>query len=342
MTWTLDIFTFNLKKEMKNTGDWPLVSIISVHFNEVAATAEMLRSVTNCGYPNLEIILVDNASKLDVRTVLGDQFPMVKFIRSEINKGFAGGNNLGIRQSEGEFLFLLNNDAILPTGTLERMICDFDEIENLGVLSPKILFFPTNEPGQHEVIQFAGSSLVHPLSGRNRNIGYGEPDQGQRDVLRWTAYAHGAAMMLPRKVIERAGLMEEAYFLFYEELDWCARIRKMGFEIMIDGRVKVYHCESLSVGQRSPLKTYYMNRSRILFLRKHSKGYQFLVFAVFFIVLTIPKFTVNFIAKSDWKNFRAFFRAIGWHLKNPLRKQKEEELASLQKNVLTKPMAVES
>ena len=107
---------------------------------------------------------------------------------------------------------------------------------------------------------------------RNRSLGFGEADYGQYDTPHPTPYVHGAAMMVKREVIEQAGLMPECYFLYYEELDWSMMIRRAGYDIWYDPATTVFHKESQATGQDSPLRTYYITRNRLLFVRRNIQG----------------------------------------------------------------------
>ena len=105
---------------------------------------------------------------------------------------------------------------------------------------------------------------------RNQAIGCGEADLGQYDTPHSTPYAHGAAMMVKREVIEKAGLMPECYFLYYEELDWSMMIRRSGYDIWYEPAMTIYHKESQTTGQQSPLRTYYITRNRLLFVKRNN------------------------------------------------------------------------
>ena len=119
------------------------------------------------------------------------------------------------------------------------------------------------------LIQYAGYTPLSHITLRNQPIGCGESDHGQYDTAHPTPYAHGAAMMVKREVIEKAGLMPECYFLYYEELDWSMMIRRAGYDIWYEPAVSVYHKESQTTGQSSPLKSYYMTRNRLLFAKRN-------------------------------------------------------------------------
>ena len=295
----------------------PLVSIITVNYNALEVTCEMIKSIQQNSYQHVEIVVVDNASDQNPAAYLRKHYPKVKFVRSEKNLGFAGGNNLGIQACTGNFLFFLNNDAELTDGALETLLEVFVKFPRAGIVSPKICYYPAKPGSEQDVIQYAGTTHVHPFTARNSTLGEREIDNGQFKETAKTAYAHGAAMMVPRKVIEKVGLMSEEFFLYYEELDWCEMIRRQGFEIYVEPNAKIYHKESYSVNKISALKTFYLNRNRILFMRRNRTALQLTVFYMFLLFFTIPKNAISFLFKADYVNFKAFLRAIFWHLQKP-------------------------
>lgn len=299
----------------------PLISIITVNYNELEVTLELLKSIENCGYPNIETWVVDNASKVNSIPHINKHYPKVKTIRSEVNLGFAGGNNLAVQKATGDYLFFINNDAELTKGALEKLIAAFEKVPQLGVVSPKICFFNAVSSTQNEdqvntddIIQYVGTSPVHHLTARNSTFGAGETDKGQYTSFEPTAYAHGAAMIVKREVIEKVGMMWEHFFLYYEELDWCARIRQAGYEIYVEPNAKIYHKESLATGKISALKMYYITRNRILFMRRNHSGWQLAAFTLFLLFFTIPKNILTLLLKRDFANLKGFLKAIWWNV----------------------------
>lgn len=292
----------------------PLISIISINYNSIEVTCEMIDSVRTNSYKNVEVIVVDNASKECPKEFLNTNYPEVKVITSKENLGFAGGNNLGIRESNGTYFFFLNNDAVLTNGALEKMLALFESNPKLGIVSPKICYFRSDTQSKEDLIQYAGTTMVHPVTARNETIGEKELDRNQYTVAKETAYAHGCAMLVKQEVLTKVGMMPEDFFLYYEELDWCEQIRKAGFEIYVEPNAKVYHKESYSVQKISALKTYYINRNRILFMRRHRSNKELAGFYFFLTFFTIPKNALVLLLKRDFVNFNAFFRAIKWHL----------------------------
>lgn len=290
----------------------PLVSIITVNYNGVAITLEMLRSLERILYPNIEIIVVDNGSKEDPSPIV-EQFPQVKLIRSLENLGFAGGNNLGITAAKGKYLLFLNNDTEVDPDFLGTLVEVFENDPDVGVASPKILFYQSKDKN---TIQYAGSAGINPYTIRGAKIGSFEQDQGQYDDVRETALGHGAAMMIPMEVVKKVGLMPDIYFLYYEEHDWFEMIKRAGYKIWYVGTSVVYHKESMTVGPNSPLRTYYMTRGRLLFTRRNTHGLQWISSLLFFILLSFPKNVLSYTIKGQFSLLKAFVEGCTWHLTN--------------------------
>ena len=135
------------------------------------------------------------------------------------------------------------------------------------MVCPKIRFAWGDYP-----IQFAGYTPLSPITIRNRSIGFGEQDNGQYDSPHPTPYAHGAAMMVKREVVDKVGMMPECFFLYYEELDWSMMITRAGYEIWYEPACTIFHKESQSTGQNSPLRTYYITRNRLLIVKRNIQG----------------------------------------------------------------------
>lgn len=239
------------------------ISIITVNYNGLNETCSMLDSIASVGN-TMEVIVVDNASFADEATEIEKRYPWVRVIRNSVNSGFAGGNNVGIREAHGRYLFLVNNDTVFdPTG-LSALADRMDKSPQTAIISPKLRFYY----GERH-IQFSGYTPLSRLTLRNRAIGFGESDNGQYDTPHSTPYAHGAAMLVSREAIGCVGMLPECYFLYYEELDWSLMMRRKGYDIIYDPVLTVFHKESATTGSDSPLRTYYITRNRFLFARRN-------------------------------------------------------------------------
>lgn len=243
------------------------LSIITVNYNGLNDTCALIDSITF--NEDMEVIVVDNGSIKDEANILQTKYPHIKAIRSKKNLGFAGGNNLGIKVAKGKYLYLINNDTVFKEFNPRVLISRLESSPKIGMVCPKIRFAWDNNP-----IQFAGYTPLSTITVRNKAIGYGEDDKGQYNIPHQTPYAHGAAMILKREVIDKVGLMPECFFLYYEELDWSMMITRAGYEIWYEPASTIYHKESKSTGQNSPLRTYYITRNRLLLVKRNFKGFK--------------------------------------------------------------------
>lgn len=240
-----------------------IISIITVNYNGFDDTCELIETIP-LKDKTIEVIVVDNASKRNEAEMLSQRFPNIKTIRSEENLGFAGGNNLGIKAATGKYLFLINNDTVFKEFNPEVLIERLESSRSIGVVCPKIRFAWGDNP-----IQFAGYTELTKITLRNRAIGFNEQDKGQYHNAAKTPYAHGAAMMLKREAIDKVGMMPECFFLYYEEIDWSLMFTRAGYEIWYEPGCTIFHKESQSTGQNSPLKTYYITRNRLLLVKRN-------------------------------------------------------------------------
>jgi GT2 family glycosyltransferase len=286
----------------------PRVSIITINFNQLHHTIALLKSLEQVTYADVEVIVVDNCSATDPTREIKAQFPKVKVIASPQNLGFAGGNNLGIKEATGKYLLFLNNDTEVDAGFLEPMVDLFESNPDAGAASSKIIYHDSDN-----IIQYAGSTCVNPMTGRNKRVGFMEKDRGQHDQLRVTDLAHGCAMMVPKSVVEKVGLMPELFFLYYEEIDWCETIKRAGYKIYFVPGSKVYHKESMSVGKNSTLKTYYMTRNRLLYIRRNSSGFSKMIAMGFFLFLALPKNLLTYLYHREMEHVKAFWKACMWN-----------------------------
>jgi GT2 family glycosyltransferase len=272
----------------------------------------MLESLKELNYSNVEVIVVDNASPDDDPDSIKERFPEVNLIKSKKNLGFAGGNNLGVKKAKGEYLLFINNDTIVPKDFVQPLVETLENDRTIGMVSPKIKFH-----WDDSLIQYAGYTPMNKWTIRNNSIGYREKDDGRFDQEGETASIHGAAMMVPRHVLEKVGMMTEIYFLYYEEHDWAEMVKRAGYRIYYQPKSYILHKESLATGKFSPLKTYYISRNRILFARRNFKNKELFVSLLFQVFVSIPKNTLTFLLKRQNEHLKAFCSALYWNLRHP-------------------------
>ena len=288
----------------------PLVSIITVNYNQIEATLSFLQSLVDISYKNTEIFVVDNASQIDPTISIKELYPEVQVIVSKSNLGFAGGNNLALKKARGKYVMFLNNDTIVTRCFLDPLVKVVENNPKVGICSSKLNFY-----SNPDVIQFAGSSPLHPLKIQSFAYGYAQKDEGQFNETKVTALAHGAAMLVRMEAIHQVGPMPEEYFLYYEEIDWCEKIKKVGYLIMFVADSIVFHKASISIGKKSFTQVYYKTRNRILFTKKWKSGIPKIIALVYLTIVMVKDF---FKYKKEKKADLAAATWYGWkwNLKN--------------------------
>ncbi len=245
------------------------IAVIVLHYQNLADTIECLESLKAQDYPNFEVILVDNASNDSDLSLKTKNYPHLYLIRNETNLGFAEGNNTGIDyalERGAEAVLLLNNDTVSSPNLLTAFARAATLYPHGGAFGAKIFFYdnPT-------VIWHAGGD-VHPQSLRCFHYGCGDSDLDKKwEEARAVGYACGCALFIRKEVLVKVGLMEPRFFLLWEEIDWCWRIRKAGYECLYIPEARVWHkiSQSFEGGNRGPLWNYYYFRNRLLFLKRN-------------------------------------------------------------------------
>jgi GT2 family glycosyltransferase len=253
------------------------LSIIIVNYNTSRLLRDCLQSIYHSAVTaSYDVLVVDNGSSDDSADTVRREFPEAQLITSEINGGYAYANNLGLRQALGRYLLLLNPDTVLPPNALQDMLSFMNTHPEAGVAGPKLVLadgsldlacrrsFPTLDIAFYRLI---GLSKRYPASPRfNRyNLGYLDPDQ-----LSEVDSVVGAFMLIRREALEQAGLLDERFFAFGEDLDLCYRIKiDHGWKVYYYPAVVVTHYKGQSMKQRTVPMTIHFYRAMWLFHEKH-------------------------------------------------------------------------
>lgn len=233
--------------------NYPKVFIIVLNYNGKAVLKNTLESVYKLNYPNYQVVVVDNDSTDESFEEARVSFGKFNFIKNNQNIGFAAGNNVAIKwalEKMADYIFLLNNDAIVEKNTLTSLIDEAQKNDKFGILSPVIY------KGDSEQIWFSGGR-INWLKMRAEHI----------DNIEETQYITGCAMLIKKDVFKKIGLFDESFFLYYEDADFSFRAAKQGFKLKIVSDAKVFHFEKSS---ESLNKLYYLVRSGIIFFRKNA------------------------------------------------------------------------
>ncbi len=271
----------------------PVVAIVILNWNNPDDTLACLRSVEALAYPvaRLGVIVVDNGSDDDSVARIGAAYPGVILIETGANLGYAGGNNVGIRHAlaaGADTICILNNDIVVEPDFLAPLLAALGSAPDVGVATPLV----AAQPAQSRV--WALGARVEWRTGDIRRQYAGEPVAIWRQQTPFTVeIASGAALLIRRKIFEQVGLMDEAFFLYYEEVDWSLRVRQAGFRIVAVPASLVGHKVSATLGAASPVIDYYMARNHLRLISRrwhgwrrrylwcHSVGRQLLTIAAF-------------------------------------------------------------
>ena len=293
----------------QHPSETPLVSIVSVNFNQPELTRIMMQSLQDMNYPNWELLLVDNgSSKGDIRP-LKTEFPDTHLFINPDNLGFAGGNNLAFPHCKGKYVLMLNNDTEVDPEFLFPLVQLMEEHPDVGVVSPKLFYY--DNPN---ILQFAGTTPMHPITMRGSKIGNGKKDDGSFDQIRETGFANGACMLIRKELLNELGYMYEPYFLYYEEHDLCSRIERAGYRIMFHPGSRIWHKVSASTGALSPLKTHYLHRNRLVYLKRNRSGMTKVLALAYYWLVATPKEVLKHL--NSPKHLDAIWRSIKWSLRN--------------------------
>lgn len=243
----------------------PLVSVIAVNYNTAEHTIEMVESVRKSDYPNLQIVVVDNCSDQEDVAKLQALDEQMVLICNEENLGFSGGNNCGLRyalEHGARYAVLLNNDTTIEPGAISTMV-DCLESGKADVVCPKIVSY-----FDHGEIGYAGGDLVD-YKGAVWIRGIRERDNGQHDREMPITFASGCCVMTDMDSWQQVGLLDEHYFLYFEDTALSAKFCKAGKRMLYTHHAVVYHKESVSARKLSDNYQYYFCRNRLLYTKEN-------------------------------------------------------------------------
>lgn len=285
--------------------------IIILNWNNASDTIDCLDSLSKINYQDKEIILVDNAStdgsleRIKSWCQSRSGLNKIHFMALSENRGFAGGNNVGIKlamELKAEYVLLLNNDTLVPVDFLNQLMETIKHDSTIGVLGCRINHFP-----QQEKIWFNGGRIDYLR-------GFGTHNRDTFVGLRECDFVTGCLMLMPVKVLAKTNLFDERYFLISEDTHLSQEIKKLGYKIMIDGHVHINHKISATMGGfYSPVTQYYFHRNRMLFMLSILNDWQRIPFLIFQFLCVIPIWSLLEILKGKgtyvlwaWRGYQDF------------------------------------
>jgi GT2 family glycosyltransferase len=257
-------------QERQNVLELPRVSVITLNWNGKDDTIDCIASLQKLTYPNYDIVVVDNGSTDGSVSALRAQYPNITIIENGRNLGYAEGFNEGLRYayaSCADYLLILNNDTIVDPSVLTALIRVAETDRKIGFVSGKVYF-----QAQPNMLETVGR-YNHPLLIAGQLVGLEEIDRGQYDQLKEYDFLDDVFLLVRRETFAETGGYDPNFFLYYEETDWCIRVRKAGYKLVYTPEAKIWHKHSRSSGgERSTTWMYYMTRNQIVFLRRNASN----------------------------------------------------------------------
>ena len=262
---------------MTSVRESPTVVVVLVNWNSEYDTAECLESLAEQTFDDFCVIVVDNGSERTSIGYLMDRFEWPIYLQNEENQGFTGGNNTGIEcalELNPEWLFLLNNDTTIEETLIEELVRAATDLPNkAGIVGPLIHTYET-----HKIWSAGGK--VNPITGQSshRMGSFEEYSQPER-----VDYVVGAGMLIQTDVFESIGLLDDDFFLYYEDTEFCYRAREAGWDVWYVPISGIYHKDSIDY-VFSRLREYYFTRNRWLFIQKTQPMHRRIVFYFYFLI----------------------------------------------------------
>jgi hypothetical protein len=248
----------------------PKVFIIILNWNGLKDTLECLESVYKLDYQNFEVIVVDNGSTDNSVAVIRENYPEVIMIENKENLGYTGGNNIGMRYASNngaDYVWLLNNDTVVMPDTLSKLIDTAESDPEIGLISPIIYYY--DEP---EKIQYCGSYMDWE---NYTDITLQHLEALMNITSSHTFYLWGTALLIKRSVIEKIGYLDQKYFAYHEDWEYCLRALKSGYKSVLEPRGKIYHKGSKSTGGRKiPIQVFLRLRNLYFLWMANLRGYE--------------------------------------------------------------------
>jgi GT2 family glycosyltransferase len=249
------------------------VIVVVLSFNSKKYIKECLDSLVL--QKGVEVVVVEGGSTDGSKEYLRENFNKLKLIEIKKNLGYAGGNNVGLQyalDNKADYVWIVNPDIVVAPGALEEMTKIMESDDKVAVVAPKIYFAAGYEFHKDKYKKKDLGRVIWYAGAENdwdnvfaRHFGIDQVDKGQFDKETEVGYASGSSMLLRADVLQKTGLIDERYFLYYEENDLCQRIKSIGYKLMYAPKSIAWHKVGQAAGIGSPFADYYITRNRLLF-----------------------------------------------------------------------------
>ncbi len=289
----------------------PLVTAVIVNWNLKKDLGECIDSLFSVDYEPLKIIVVDNASSDGSVDYVTAQYPLIELLSLPTNQGYAGGVNQGILRAlemQADYVFVLNNDTVIEPQTVSRLVEVLEADVAIGIVAPKVLFYH-----QRERI-FSLGDRVYPWLPLPLGFGYGKRDHPRYKTVMEFDYVTGCAMMIRQKVFHEVGYFDPTYFMYYEDADFCRRVRDHHYRIFCVGNAIIYHKAAQGTRQDKPRFIQMRARNRVRFYRRYRHGpHPWLTYIA--LGMMAAWYSFWYIIRGDYRLISPYFRGLweGWH-----------------------------
>jgi GT2 family glycosyltransferase len=264
----------------------PKVTVITLNWNRKEDTIECVKSLLALDYPNYEVVVVDNGSTDGSVETFKQHFPSITVIENKTNLGYGQGFNKGIEYAlakGAKYMLVINNDAIIDNKSLAELVRVAESDPKIGLVSGKTYYY--NAPNRLQTV----GKIANFTTGAVRNVGLDEIDNGQHDELKEYHFLDDVYWLARGELFKKIGLYDKNFFIYYEEVDLCARASKAGYKIIYTPHAKIWHKQFTSTGGRvNPFLTYHITRNRIIFMKRNATQSQFIRFALYYIFIRGP------------------------------------------------------
>lgn len=282
----------------------PLVFIVILNFNSYMETLRCLESVLDNDYPNYAVVVVDNNSTDASKEELSKHLDKFKLLTNNTNLGYAHGNNVGIKyalENNADYVCVLNNDVEVEKNFLSELINYMNTNKDVGIAGPCICDFQ-----ERDKVQSMGANInlfTGLAQAKGKNTSYISVREDSLSV----DYLGGACFVARKEIFEKIGLIPEMYFLFFEETEFCLKAKKTGYKLICLNSSRVYHKQSATISKYKGLSYFFLNRNRIVFMRRNSKLYHKVIFSFYIIIETFAR---KILKKEPLSLFKVYLEGL--------------------------------
>ncbi|MGB1218116.1 MAG: glycosyltransferase family 2 protein, partial [Saprospiraceae bacterium] len=297
-----------IEEVMEQEKPLPKVAVVILNYNGRDYLRDFLPSVEKSSYPNLDIIVADNASDDGSIVLLENEFPKVQLIKMDENHGFAEGYNQALKSVHADYFVLLNSDVETTENWIDPIIELMERDKTVGACQPKILSF--HEKGKFEYAGASGGYMdkwAYPFS-RGRIFDSLEEDKGQYDTSEEVFWATGAAMFVRAELFKNLGGFDGDFFAHWEEIDFCWRLKRAGYKVMVKPKSVVYHVGGGTLDYDNPRKVFLNFRNSLISILKNEKPNRY--FSLIFWRLILDGVAgFRFLSQGKFKHVQAIIQA---------------------------------